>query len=83
LWSRLHNIEFTAHVCAFDVLRFIIVNLFDMMPNESNGLHEIVLKVIIQQQLLLIVVDSELRFLIHGVAVKETGACESWQILAV
>lgn len=81
--SRLHDEELTANEGAFNVLRLVVVDLFDVGADGADLVHEVLPEGLVQDQLLLVVADPELLLLVHRVAVEQTGAGETWQVFAV
>jgi len=67
LWSRLDNIVFIVVEAPFDILRLIVINLLDVMANDTDFSHEGVSELLIHNESLLVVADPEFGLLIHGV----------------
>ena len=79
----MHNIVLTVIICSLNILWLIVVQLLNVVPDGSNLEHELLSELFIYDEALLIVADSKLVFLVHGVAVEETSSSKAREILAI
>ena len=83
MWSRLNNVVFILVEASLDILRLIVINLLDVMTNDTDFVHEGVSELLVHNEPLLVVADSESGFFSHGVRVEKTCTGEAWKIFTV
>ena len=67
----------------FNILRIVHVNLFYQLSDIANCRHKSFSEVRVDQELLLVVIDSKLGLFLHGVRIEKSRAGETWEVLAV
>lgn len=79
----MHDIVFTIIICSFNILWLVVIELLNVVPDGSDLEHELLPELFIDDEAFLVVADSELVFLVHGIAVEETSSSKAREIFAV
>jgi len=73
----LDNIVLAIVVSTFNVLRLIVVNSLDVVADGAYHSHELRSELLVDDESLLVVRNSEFLLLVHGVRVKKTCTSEA------